>query len=276
MSVHAGFEIPGEYPYPNAVSFTTDTFVVNGIRSISNLDLDRTVRLARYTVDNQAKRRLEEVALPTGQIPAGTYSFQVDVTPVGGTPQGTGFSITLSNPTTVDLISPIDGDQFAGTFPLFQWLYDGPSSRISVFEKLVGQASLEEAASGVPHYSTTSTTNSLQYPSSGARILEPGKTYVWFVEGLIGSAGGTTVARKSDLRSFTVASIGAQSIYSILDELARALPQYQSLFDDLKTQGFTNPGTLRLNGSVISVSDLQQLLNTLRLNPDAVTSVELE
>jgi hypothetical protein len=63
---------------------------------------------------------------------------------------------------------------------------------------------------------------------------------------------------------------------SILDELARALPQYQSLFDEIKAQGFTTATTLRLNGSTIPFSDLQKLVNKLRLNPDAVTSVELE
>jgi hypothetical protein len=222
---------------------------------------------------------LEEVALPTGQVPAGTYTFNVRVTSADGTVSTTGYPpiiIVISNPTTVELISPVDGDQFASQFPLFQWLYDGPSSRVSVYEKLPGQASLEEAASGIPHYATASTSNSLQYPSSGARILEPGKTYVWFVEGLSGVAGGTTAALKSSLRSFTVTSNGAQSMSSILDELARALPQYQSLFDEIKGQGFTTAATLRLNGSTIPLSDLQKLLNKLRLNPDAVTSVELE
>jgi hypothetical protein len=276
MTVNAGFTILNENRQ-EAVSFMTDTFRVNGSRSISNLDLDRTdLRLSNYVLNNQAKRRLEEVALPTGQIPAGIYDFHVVVTPVGGDPGITNFSLVLSNPTTVELISPVDGDQFAGQFPLFQWLYDGPSSRISVYEKLPSQASLEEAASGVPHYSTASTSNSLQYPSSGTRLLELGKTYVWFVEGLSGVTGGTTVALKSSLRSFTVASNGVQSMSSILDELARALPQYQSLFDEIKAQGFTTATTLRLNGSTIPFSDLQKLVNKLRLNPDAVTSVELE
>ena len=280
MTVEAGFELPNNEDYDNAVTFTTDSFLVRGARSVSNLDLggvNRTIGLTSYQIDNTAKRRLEQSALPTGQIPAGTYTFNVLVTSVYGTiSDPTPIVIVLSNPTTVDLISPVDGDQFASQFPLFQWIYDGPSSRVSIFEKLPGQSSLEEAASGIPHYSTVSTSNSLQYPSSGTRILEPGKTYVWFVEGLSGAAGGTSITLKSSLQSFTVASNGAQSMLSILDELASILPQYQALFDQIKAQGFTTPGTLRLNGSVISISDLQRLLNTLRSNPDAVTSVELE
>jgi hypothetical protein len=280
MVVTVDFSLPDNESYPEALKIATEPFTVNGTRSVSNLDFDRTIPLKPgsqgYSLKPEAKRRLEEVALPTGRIPSGAYSFHVVVTPVGGTPQSTGFELVLSNPSIVQLLSPVDGDQFASRFPLFQWLYDGPSSRISIFEKLPGQASFEEAASGVPHYSATSATNSLQYPSSGTRILEPGKTYVWFVEGLVGSAGGTTVVHKSELRSFAVATVGAQSLSSILDELARILPQYQALFDDLKAQGFTNSATLRLNGSVITLSELQQVLNTFRRNPDAVTSVELE
>lgn len=280
MHVDAGFSLPGGEGYPNTVSFTTDSFLVNGTRAVSNLDLDRTIRLTEYAVNSTARRRLEESALPSGQIPAGTYTFNItitpldpDIPPVYAPPM----VIVLSNPTAVELISPMDGDQFVNQFPLFQWQYDGPSSRISVFEKLPGQASLEEAASGVPQYTATTTAQSLQYPSSGTRVLEPGKTYVWFVEGLAGASGGTTVSRKSALRSFTVGSGGgAQSLSSLLDELARALPQYQALFDDLKAQGFTSAGTIRLNGATISVAELRRVLNNLRLHPDAVSSVESE
>lgn len=266
--------------YDDAVVIKTKEphFTVHGSRTITNLDLNRTIPVEKAQIRADAKRRLEQTGLPGGSVPAGSYIFSVEVTPVGSTtpPPETGFSIVTTNPSGVELISPIDGDQFATPFPTLQWRYDGPSSRISIYEKLPGQTTLEEAASGIPHYSITSTSNSLQYPSSGARLLEPGKTYVWSVEGLSSITGGTTAVLKSSLRSFTVASTEAQTMSSILDELARILPQYRSLFDEIKVQGFTTAGTLRLNGSIISVSDLQRLLNKLRLNPDAVTSVELE
>jgi hypothetical protein len=278
MTIRLKIILSGGEQYDDAAVIRTKEphFTVHGSRTITNLDLNRTIPVEKAQIRADAKRRLEETALPGGSVPAGRYEFSVEVTPVGGTPATTGFSIVTTNPTGVELISPIDGDQFATPFPTFQWRYDGPSSRISIYEKLPGQITLEEAASGISHYSAASTSNSLQYPSSGARLLEPGKTYVWSVEGLSSVTGGTTVALKSALRSFTVASNEAQSISSILDELARVLPQYQSLFDEIKAQGFTTAATLRINGSMISVLDLQRLLNKLRLNPDAVTSVELE
>jgi Tfp pilus assembly protein PilN len=73
-----------------------------------------------------------------------------------------------------------------------------------------------------------------------------------------------------------VSSNAAQSLSALLDELARTLPQYQALFDELKSQGFTTASTILLNGSAISMSDLQKLLNKLRQNPDAVTAAGLE
>jgi hypothetical protein len=279
MTIRLTIRLSSGEEYRDAVVIKTKEphFTVHGSRTITNLDLNRTIPVEKAQIQADAKRRLEQTGLPGGSVPAGTYEFSVVVTPVGSMTQApTGFSIVTTNPSGVELISPIDGDQFVTPFPTLQWRYDGPSSRISIYEKLPGQTTLEEAASGIPHYSATSTSNSLQYPSSGARLLEPGKTYVWSVEGLSSVTGGTTVAIKSSLRSFTVASTEAQSMSSILDELARALPQYQSLFDEIKAQGFTTAVTLRLNDNMISVSDLQRLLNKLRLNPDAVTSVELE
>lgn len=277
MTIHMDIILASGEEYADAVVISTKPphFIIPGSRTITNLDLGRTIPVNRAQIRDDAKRRLEETALPGGSVPAGQYRFMVDIS-VGDTTVGTAFEIVISNPTTLELLSPIDGDQFATQFPLFQWVYDGPSARISIYEKLPSQGTLEEAASGIPHFSTTTTSNSLQYPPAGARLLEPSKTYVWYVEGLSGVSGGTMVGRKSALRSFTVGSTGAPSLSSILDDLARAMPQYQSLFDELKSQGFTTAGTLQLNGTSISVSDLLRLLNKLQSNPEAVTSVVLE
>jgi hypothetical protein len=279
MALRAVVHLASGDTYEPALAFETEPFVVNGIRAVSNLDLDRSVQIkpGSYVFSRPARTRLEATALSSGQLPAGTYNFSVTVTSVHGTTVSTQFPpIIITNPSAIELLSPLDGDMNAPQFPVFQWMNDGPASRLSVFERLPGQSTLEEAASGVPHYTTTTTTTSLQYPSSGARVLEAGKTYVWFVEGLTSVTGGVSVSRKSTLRSFTVSTAGTQSFNSLLDDLARALPQYQTTFEDLKAQGFSSSGTIRLNGSTVSITDLQRLLNRLRQNPDAVSTVEIE
>lgn len=273
MEINASFMFPDETR--SVVLLVTEPFPVMGTRTVTNLDLGRTIPLVTHTVDQVSKRRLEETALPSGTLPAGVYSFAVTVRDSTST-SGATFQIVISNPSTVQLLSPVDGDSFVNPFPLFQWQYDGPSSRISVFEKLPGQNSLEEAASGIPHLSATVQAKSFQYPSSGARILEPGKTYVWFVEGLVGTSGGTVAALKSELRSFVVAGSGGSSLSSLLDELERALPQYQSLFDQIRAQGLTPSGSIRLNGTAVSIGELMNLLNRFRIDPEAVTTAELQ
>jgi hypothetical protein len=62
-----------------------------------------------------------------------------------------------------------------------------------------------------------------------------------------------------------------------LDMLEQALdPKYRSLFDQLREQGFTATGTMRLDGAPVSNVDFQQFLSQLRANPDNVLSVRVE
>jgi hypothetical protein len=196
---------------------------------------------------------------------------------LGGTSTSSTFTITLTNPSSVELLLPRDGDQTVNEFPFFQWLWDGTDSEISIYEKLPGQSSLEEVVSGVPHLSRTVQTKSFQYPASGVRTLVPGKTYVWFVKGLAGVSGGTQAASRSSLRSFTVASGDRSAFWGFLEELERALgPRYKSLFDQIRAEGLSPSETMRLNGSQISTAELMELLNQFRADQDLVNSVRLE
>jgi hypothetical protein len=213
-------------------------------------------------------------------MPAGTYTVHVDVRPTGGGAPGTGaLRFVLRNPSGVELLFPFDGDQQANTFPLFQWRYDGIRSRIRVFEKLPGQTTAEEAASGVPQLVADVTSNSFQYPVAGVRTLEPGKTYVWFVEGYSRTAGGTDQVARSAIRTFTVSAGGSSSgsLASYLEELERVLgPRFAPVFDQIRSGLYAPTGELRLDGGAISTVDLLRLITLLRTQPDAVLSVTLE
>jgi len=184
----------------------------------------------------------------------------------------------LGNPSSVELLFPTDGDQSVTQFPLFQWRYDGSLSRVSVFERLPGQTTLEEATSGVPHLVQEVAGLSLQYPTAGVRTLQPGKTYVWFVDGLVRSAGGTIQTAHSALRSFTVSTGGSPAIEgTLLDRLERALgPRYKSLFDQLRTNAYNASGDLMLNNRPMNSGQLDSLLNLIRQNPNLVTGAHVE
>jgi hypothetical protein len=289
MTITLAIQLSTGESYPEALTIRTKEphFSIPGSRTISNLDLGKSIPVASARFDPAARKRIEGIALPSGVIPAGTYRFTVEVSPVGSAEVTRGyFEIVLSNPSSIELMFPFDGDESVSEFPLFQWVFDGGNptgfqkgnrSRIYVYEKLPGHSSLEESASGTPYLVETVETNYYQYPRAGVRPLEPGKTYVWFIEGLLGASGGTDISVRSQIRSFTVSPRGIGSLSSLLEELERALgPEYRALFDQIRSSGLSPTGSMRLNGTSISRTDLSRLLNTLRTNPGAVSSVNLE
>ncbi len=280
LTLHLDARLASGEIFQNAVYLVTKPFAVEPVRTFTNLDIRSggPIRDSIYTVDAAARQKFEEIALPGGVMPAGDYQFHVTAQEVGG-PESppSDFSIVLTNPTTVELIFPFDGDPSVNQFPLFQWQFNGQRSTIAVYEKLPNQTTLEEAASGVPQLTADVTTSSFQYPSAGVRALEPGRTYVWFVEGHVASSDGADLLIRSSLRSFTVAEPGTPSLTSILYELENALgPKYKAVFDQIRSEGLSPTGTIRLNGSPVSPADLVRIVNKFRQNPDNVTGVGLQ
>ena len=282
MTISLNFSLSSGETFTDAMIIQTTPagFTIPGTRTITNLDLGKSIPILKAEINQAARQRLEDIALSSGIVPSGTYDFRVEVTPKNGTtPQRQGFTIVLSNPSSIEPVFPQDGDQLATPFPFFQWRYEG-NARLSVFEKLESQGSLEEAASGVALLTAESSTQSYQYPSVGVRSLRPGKTYVWYLEGLAPTSGGTNLIQRSALRWFTVAPEGGTGgvglgTASILDQLERALgPKYKPLFDQIRAQGLSPESTFRLNGRVLTSAELNEILERFLASPDMVLSVE--
>jgi hypothetical protein len=266
----------------DVITLTTLPFSVNGSLSLTNLDLARSGIRGDYRFYDSKIEQLgiKGVALSGTRLPAGTYTLRLSVHIRGSFTElarGT-IVFVLTNPSAIELLFPVDGDPGVGQFPLFQWLYDGVESRISVFEQIPGNSSLEDAVTGVPHLVQDVPGRSFQYPTAGARVLQPGKSYVWFVEGLVRSSGGTVQTVRSPLRSFSIAQSGmASEAESLLDVLERALgPKYKTLFDQLRRDAFSTPGLLMLDGTSITPESLRALINQIQQNPDVVQSVRIE
>ncbi|HEX9005866.1 MAG TPA: hypothetical protein VF889_01135, partial [Bacteroidota bacterium] len=112
--------------YDPALILLTRAFTVNGARTLTNLDIGKGKALRDSSfkwvrsggLDPEAKFR--EIALPSGQMPAGTYTFVITVQEISpGSGQGSDqFSIVLTNPSSVELLFPVDGDQNVSPFPL--------------------------------------------------------------------------------------------------------------------------------------------------------------
>lgn len=286
LVLHGDLQLATGEVATDVLSLTTPQFTVNGTKVVTNIDLARMDLRADYRFDDQkiANVGVKDVALATSRLPAGVYTIRVEVfREVGGNITDLGRPKTpivydLRNPSSVELLLPADGDDEIGQFPLFQWLYDGAESRIAVFEKLPGQGSLEETVGGVAHVAQTVRGNSYQYPTGGVRSLRPGATYVWYVEGLSRSSGGTSQPLRSPLRSFTVSSSGDDGRgQSLLDLLELTLgPQYKQLFDEIRAGELTESGTFRLNDTTLTMDQLLQLLSALRRSPELVRGAHVE
>jgi hypothetical protein len=281
MDVTVSIALANGESFSNSFAYSTLPFSVPGIRTFTNFDLQDPKLKADYRTDDAAKKRLEQMSLSSGTLPAGVYSFTVTVNLLRENKpyqQATSrFQFVLSNPSLIDLILPLDDDHSIGRYPLFQWNFDGKGSRLSVYEKLPTHSSLEEATSGIPQLVTELSSTSYLYPGAGVRPLEPGKTYVWFVEGLYGTSGGAGSTIRSKLRSFTIATGSDPSLVTILDELERALgSKYKPLFDQIRNNGQAPTGVIKLNGVPMNTVDLLRYVNQIRNNPDAVLSAGLD
>jgi hypothetical protein len=97
------------------------------------------------------------------------------------------------------------------------------------------------------------------------------------VDGLAGVSGGTETMLRSEIRSFRVSTQGPGGISEILAQLESALgPAYKGVFDRIRAEGLTPEGTMYINGTSVSQSDLLNLISRFQQNPNAVNSVELE
>ncbi|MEO8166829.1 MAG: hypothetical protein ABI623_01190 [bacterium] len=280
MTINLDVELAAGSSYSSAAQFISKVFSINGSRTVTNLELGKGKPIpdSMYIFNQSAKAAFQDVALPSGAMPAGSYTFHVDVRTADGSSGDTRiFTFVLSNPSTPILMAPTDGETVVEEFPLFEWQYDGPRATIAIFEQLSGQQSLEEIASGTPQLTATVSTRSFRYPPTGARALQPGKRYVWYVTGLVGVAGGTSLQLRSQPRSFTVSTSRRNSIGWLLQELESTLPTtWKPVFDQIRADGLSPSGTYRFNGAPISLTDLLKVLNEIRSNPESVSAVNLE
>jgi hypothetical protein len=279
MNIRLAVSFTGDGSFNQAARYASPVFELTGTRTLTNIDLRAPEFRAPVDLDEQARERFEETGLPSGSVPAGSYEFFVEITTADGqTVLGNDDErLLLTNPSTVESLMPSDGESVLTSYPLFQWRGDAAKWRIAVFQRLPGQSGLEETAAGVPHLTAEVTGQSYQYPAAGARTLQQGETYVWYVEGFQPSLGGNEHSFRSTLRSFTVSGGSPAITRSLLDDLEQALgPRYQGLIDQLRSEGFSPSGTIRLNGTPISITELMGILATLRGDPDAVTSVVIE
>jgi hypothetical protein len=280
--------LAGQQPFPNFVTGQSNPFTLNPHQTmiVTNVDLASdnspiTLDRSNYHYDQAEFDQIKNVALATGKAPAGVYQFELDcvdartLQPVSSSPANG--QIVVTNPSRVDLVLPMNGENVTTLFPHFQWSANADSVTLSVYQKLPSQQSAQDVVSGVPFLQQVVVGSSFNYPPSGAgvRPLENGKTYYWFVDVTPSATRGSGI--RSDIWSFTVGGIDTSGRSSADDEAAtKALinllsgTQYQGLLNQISTL----TGTASYDGASLTIQDLMDILQNM--DKSKITNVTVQ
>jgi hypothetical protein len=237
-------------------------------RVLTNLNIGRNSPDVKFTgiqLSDEAKAKVEDVALATGRFPAGRYDVKITLEPVAcGTSTDRDVIFILKNSSSVELRAPRDGET-TNEFPFFEFYKDCDRAVLTVAEKSPDQ-SREEAISHQPSMleAELGAMNSFLY--SGGRPLEQNKSYVWQIVCKNRVSGGTDNEVKSVIGVFTVSeTAGAGTDDAILRQLEEILgPRYEAIFTQLRDGNFKLSGNYTNNNVPISQSELLNLINELR------------
>ena len=257
----------------NAGMFTTDPLHPFHVdppgKTISNMDLGRSGTIStKFSFDDNAKQRLQDVSLSTGRFPAGQYVLHLQLLDANSNPLSPPVDgdvrFDLKNISRIELRSPRDGET-TNEFPLFEFYQDGDHAVLTVAEKFPDQ-SREDAISRKPSMTEVDLVGQNSFLYAGGRPLEDGKTYVWKVVSKKLGSGGIENEVSSTIGSFTVSATGGEGVSdAILNQLEEMMgPRYAPLFNQLRAGGFHLTGTYGLNGSSLTQSELLNLVNQLR------------
>ena len=277
-------------------------------RGFINDDFGHRVNFGTETlaeISDASQKDLQEEVLKVGKLPAGKYTFFLNISSRDANTEVLSYEktkiIDITTPTSLDLVGPggflSEEFEIFTLFPIFQWESQGCEYgiRVSEYDPAV-HSSVEEALNDVSNLpfpddgsyfagddgeGLESTT--LQFPLTGAKLLEYGKTYVWSVKKTcITTAGGEE--RNSDIYAFKIADITGEGDDSgagitggvITDPVLAALQSilgdlFEGLFSgDGELAGYTTVARILLNGETATaeaVGDLAEKLLSGKVGP---------
>ncbi len=261
--------------------FNSDAFDVTDRRSINNFTLGQSgeIKIHDFNITSEAREKIIKPGLATGKFPAGIYRFLVKAVDDSNTAitDDKEVDLILESPSQIELRFPREGET-TNEFPVFEWTYDGQEVELTINEKSPTM-SREEAISRFPFVfkKIFIGMNSFQYPPSGERHLQKGKTYVWRVVGKIKGAGGDQNI-ESPLGLFKVEDdIDIIKRSELLDRLERILgSKWQKVFDKVKEKELNPTEIFYLNNQQLSNAELEDVLNFLEQNSSSVEKVTLD
>ncbi len=278
-------------------SGNTKVFAVeaNAILRITNQNLfthAQIFSLEDYNIE-QAGDDLKNSLLSTGKLPSDVYFFEFELTQLR-----TGYlsqavvSLDVTNPTTLDLISPgadagnTEPPQLFTTLPFFRWESNIQVFRLIVAEKLqtIHDASSPQeiiqdrvrfdkrfrvdpsatAGSAAADGSEIIPSTAYQYPATGVWSLERGKIYYWQIIGIVESSGAP-VELPSEIWAFQIGGAEGQMLrpeqQQILDQLNLLLAEMLQgcLGPGGNLSGFLPTGVIVIDGKPATIDQLQSI-----------------
>jgi hypothetical protein len=243
----------------------------------------------RLDYDEDAAKALTDVVLKTGRLPDGIYTFTVTISDLRR-PNVTASdekTLTIFNPTTLDLISPgapVGGSEcFAqfGLLPQFKWDSNADRFLVTVCEALPSNSSPEDVMQNEPRLQRLVQRGrdffgspSFIYPS-GELPLEYGKTYYWQIQAMIDAPSGE-IRLPSEIWCFQISAIGNPGAEIMLQQLLSLLSasEFDALFrEGGPLHGFKPTGAAALNGRRLNLTELITFLRNRSLR---IVSTQVE
>lgn len=262
-------------------------------------------------LDSNTQDELVDAVTQSGKLPAGVYTFSLSVRVTDGSDTEIVYTfenpkiLEISNPTTLDLIAPGGsvGEELEifTLFPIFQWESQGCEYfiRLSEYDPTI-HSSIEEALNDISNLpfpddggyfggddgeGLESTT--LQYPLTGAKELEYGKSYAWSVRKICETTAGPE-ERNSDIYVFRIADLAGDSDAGpgaggvITDPVISALQTiigdaFDGLFSgDGELAGFGQVSNIVLNGEAAAAEAVTELAEKMLSGEITAVQIEIE
>ena len=258
---------------------TARDFAKGGIASL-------VVTRCSYSENTVLKKKIRDLALATSTAPPGTYQIAIivnrvrDGAPVGKDLKTINIAYATPEEVFIEINEPKSGTCFNYLTPTFNWTCSEPNVTVRVYEAGLNHRSPQDALNGGYPYLEENVvgTNTLTYPANAKRPLQENKTYVLQVEAKVLSSRGPM----KNVSQPVIFRITRDNLGNILDNFLSSLSgSAAAAFSVLRAEPtkwipWSPYGNVTLNGSILSESDLQVLLNELSTRQDVRLELSVE
>ena len=281
--IQADVQLRGDPGLQYLVKGFTNDFEVRGMRTLAARDFagegNKEIYMlnAGYDENKPLRKRLEDIANTIPTAPPGTYRISMKVlrpgatittdTLYGSATETIVIPLSAAEEVFVEINDPKDGEFFSSLAPTFSWTTGASNVTVKVFEALPTHRSPQDALTGGSPNLVRDLTGitSLTYPADAERQLQQGKAYVLQINAkVVTNRGEVTRSSRPVVFRITDDKVG-QMLDNFLNAFSgSASATYSTLRADPSNWVYWSAyGQITLDGSTLTETDLQSLLNDL-------------